>query len=193
MNNGKICVSVCAGTADEMVANIGRAEEFADVIEVRFDCLDRDEISNFKFQISDLRFEKPLLATYRSADQGGKSDASLSEREQFWASIGSDLWAVDLEEDVLGSRPDSVVRLMSHHDFNGVPDDLNAVYSRLAASDCDVVKLAVTADDIVDTIPVWKLIEKAKAAGKDIIPIAMGDAGKFTRILGLAHGAFLTY
>lgn len=193
MNNGKICVSVCAETADEMIANIRRAEEFANVVEVRFDCLNREDISNFKFQISDLRFEKPLLATYRSADQGGKGDASLSEREQFWASIGSDCWAVDLEEDVYGSHPNSAVRLISHHDFNGVPDDLDVIYSRMLASDADIVKIAVSAGDIVDAIPVWNLIKKAKAAGKDIIPIAMGDAGRFTRILGLAHGAFLTY
>ena len=32
MNKGKICVSVCAETADEMIAKIKQAEEFADVI-----------------------------------------------------------------------------------------------------------------------------------------------------------------
>ena len=31
------------------------------------------------------------------------------------------------------------------------------------------------------------------AKGGGIIPIAMGEAGKWTRILGLAHGAYLTY
>ena len=66
MNNGKICVSVCSETADEMIANIKRAEQFADVIEVRFDCLQGDQIENLKSQISNLKFEKPLLATFRA-------------------------------------------------------------------------------------------------------------------------------
>ena len=48
MNNGKVCVSVCAETADEMIANIKRAEQYADVIEVRFDCLRGDQIENLK-------------------------------------------------------------------------------------------------------------------------------------------------
>ncbi len=39
MNNGKICVSVCAETADELIEQIKRAEDLADVIEIRFDCL----------------------------------------------------------------------------------------------------------------------------------------------------------
>jgi len=51
----------------------------------------------------------------------------------------------------------------------------------------------VTADDITDAISVWKLIAKARNIGKRMIPIAMGEAGRWTRILGLAHGALLTY
>ncbi len=193
MNNGKICVSVWAETADEMIANIRRAEEFADVAEVRFDCLRGGEISNFKFQISDLKFIKPLLATFRSPAQGGHGSATVGERSEFWREMNHDFWVTDQEEDVFGSAPNAKTRIISHHDFEGVPVDLDAIFERLASSDADVLKVAVRADDIIDAIPVWKLIEKAKTVDKQIIPIAMGDAGKWTRILGLAHGAFLTY
>jgi len=193
MNNGKICVSVCAATADELIANIERAEEFADVVEVRFDCLQGDEISDFKLQISNLRTKTPLLATFRSPEQGGQGEATIAERSEFWSTIGNRFWAADLEEDVFDSVAFAAERLISRHDFEGVSDDLDAIFQRLSASGTGVLKLAVKAHDIVDSIALWKLIERAEAAGKQIIPIAMGDAGKWTRILGLAHGAFLTY
>nr|MBP7476093.1 type I 3-dehydroquinate dehydratase [Pyrinomonadaceae bacterium] len=193
MNNGKICVSVCAETADKTIENIKRAEEFADVVEVRFDCLRGEELTKFQFQIADLKFEKPLLATFRSPEQGGQGSATLTERREFWSMIGNSFWAADVEEEVLDSSPNTAETVISHHDFERVPDDLDAIFQRLSASKAGVLKLAVKAHDIVDSIALWKLIEKAKDAGKQIIPIAMGDAGKWTRILGLAHGAFLTY
>lgn len=193
MNNGKICISVCAETADEMIASIRRAEEFADVVEVRFDCLRGNEVSNFKLHLSDLSPKTPLLATFRSPGQGGHGSASIAARSEFWSTIGDRFWAADLEEDVFDSVPVAAQRLISHHDFQGVPDDLDEIFQRLFASEADVLKLAVKANDIVDSIVLWKLIERTKAAGKQIIPIAMGDAGKWTRIVGLAHGAFLTY
>ncbi len=193
MNNGKICISVCAETADEMIAKIKQAEEFADLIEVRFDCLDRSEIAYLRSQISNVERRVPLLATFRAADQGGQGNPTFAERKEFWRSAQGEFWGVDLEEDVFdaGERWDN--RIISQHDFAGVPSDLTTISERISASDAEIVKLAVTTNDITDGIPVWKLLERAKAEKKKIIPIAMGDAGKWTRILGLAHGAFLTY
>ncbi len=59
------------------------------------------------------------------------------------------------------------------------------------------VKIAVTANDAVDAIPVWNLLNRPQKyrsrIPSKVIAIAMGEAGKWTRILGLAHGAFMTY
>ncbi len=193
MNNGKICVSVCAETADEMIAKIKQAEEFADVIEVRFDCLQPDQISNFRSQISDLNFETPLLATFRSHEQGGLRSLSIDQRIKFWRSGPGEFWGGDLEEDVFNESEAWPNRIISQHDLIGVPADLDAAYDRTAASGADIIKLAITANDITDCLPVWKLLELANTESTRFIPIAMGEAGKWTRILGLAHGAFMTY
>lgn len=193
MNSGKICVSVCAETADKMIAKIIQAEQFADVIEVRFDCLLPHEISACRSQISQLRLQTPLLATFRSDDQGGRRQITGDERLEFWRSDPSGLWGGDLEEDVFGESARWPNRIISRHDFVGVPPDLNAAYEQMAASVADFIKLAVTAHDITDCLPVWMLLERAKSENRRIIPIAMVEAGKWTRILGLAHGAFMTY
>ncbi|MBK9214130.1 MAG: shikimate dehydrogenase [Chloracidobacterium sp.] len=180
MNNGKLCISVAAKTAKEMAAQIERAAAMADIIEIRFDGLDPTAIS----QISNLECEIPLIATYRSE--------SSAARWAFWRDQASSFWACDLEEDILASV-DRQRKIVSFHDHDGLPLDLNSIYDRLAATDADIVKIAVTANDITDAIPVWKLLGRASADNTAIIPIAMGEAGKWTRILGPAHGAFLTY
>ncbi len=56
MNNGKICISVCAETADELIEQIKRAEDLADVIEIRFDCLNEIEFEEALQKISNLNF-----------------------------------------------------------------------------------------------------------------------------------------
>jgi 3-dehydroquinate dehydratase/shikimate dehydrogenase len=86
-----------------------------------------------------------------------------------------------------------MVKIASHHDFSGVPDNIDVIFDRLTATGAEIVKIAVSVTDAAAAIPVSKLIDRAKDTGKKMIPVAMGEAGKWTRILGLARGAFLTY
>lgn len=197
MNNGKICVSVCAETAEEFIENIKRAEESADVIELRFDCLELKQI--FK-TFALLNSRKPLLFTFRPKEQGGKSELSLENRTMFWKTFVVNslldkrkIW-IDFEFDFKNKiqKLSNPVTIRSFHDFAETPDNLIEIYEELS-DDSEVAKIAVQADDITDSIAVWNLLENAKRDNKQIIPIAMGEAGKWTRILGLAHGAFMTY
>lgn len=191
MNNGKICVSVCAETADELAQQIKRAEDLADFIEIRFDCLEKGE-----FEKLDYPYNENYIFTFRPKEQGGKRELSLREREDFWNS-GDDFCGGDFEEDVVENHLYWLYQpvICSYHDFKGVPENLIEIYERIknVNANIDVIKIAVQANDIIDTIPIWKLLERAKFENQQIIPIAMGEAGKWTRILGLAHGAFMTY
>src|SRR5437868_6776214 len=124
MNKGKICISVFAGTADELRQKIKLAEDLADVVEIRFDCLRKEELDK-----ADFPCKNNYLFTFRPAEQGGKRELTLKEREKFWNS-GNDFCGGDFEEDVvenhLGWLYDPVI--CSHHDFKGVPDDLFEIY-----------------------------------------------------------------
>ncbi len=196
MNNGKICVSVCAETADEFIENIKRAEELADIVELRFDYLSKSELETALEKTCNLKSGKKFLLTFRPKEQGGNQPLSKSEREQFWRSR-SDFcanWA-DVELDLVETASQWLFEriICSYHDFDSVPNDLFKIYENLKATNTDVLKIAVQTDEITDTIEIWKLLQKAKSENKQIIPIAMGEAGKWTRILGLAHGAFMTY
>ena len=202
MNKGKICVSVCAETAVDFIENVNRAKSLADVIELRFDCLKAGELEKIWSEIGDFRrnYNNFLLATFRSREQGGKRELIFREREEFWIHshvFESVDWA-DLELDfpevkinqLWGKAFDKVIK--SFHNFEKVPSDTTEIYNRVA-DDSDIIKIAVQTDDAIDAIPIWKLLAKAKSENKQIIPIAMGEAGKWTRILNLAHGAFMTY
>ncbi|MEJ7847213.1 MAG: shikimate dehydrogenase [Pyrinomonadaceae bacterium] len=194
MDKGKICVSVCCQNAQDLAESIRRAEEFSDVIEVRFDGMNTDELPA---AFAALDSTKPLLLTYRPKEQGGFADADLAERIEFWKSNDvskeKEVW-LDNESDlsdVLKWPPENIV-IRSFHDFYGIPGELNKLFDELSALG-DAVKIAYKVNEITECIPLWKILERAKSERKSFIPIAMGEAGKWTRILGLAHGAFMTY
>ena len=196
MNNGKICVSVCAETAEELIEQIKRAENLADVIEIRFDCLNIGELDS---ALSNLPVINNLLATFRTKEQGGKRPLNLQDRLTFWQKFlvhnkNKNFYA-DFEADTL-YFPNLIKAktILSYHFFDKIPSDLTDNFTALSqVSQANIVKIAVKTNDITDSIAVWKLLEKAKSENKQIIPIAMGESGKWTRILGLAHGAFMTY
>lgn len=195
MNNGKICVPVFAEKADDLITDMKRAAQFADLVELRIDSLRFDEIDPFfeKLQGQSIVPDEQLLVTFRPKEQGGFRDLILQERKEFWCA-GYDVgWGADLEEDVMdiGSIYLTENFIASHHDFVRVPDNLPAINQRLKNTYANIVKLAVQIDDISDGLSLWKLLKYAEKG--TLIPIAMGEAGKWTRIMGPAFGAPLTY
>ncbi|HKS10696.1 MAG TPA: shikimate dehydrogenase [Pyrinomonadaceae bacterium] len=187
----RVCVPVCAKNVAEMAEACRRASEVADVIELRLDCL---EDSDFEIETFVKKLSHPIILTFRPVEQGGYRALGRPEREAFW---NTDLKAnllCDIEADlVLTNSFDWPRVIVSHHDFNGVPDDLEEIYERLAATPARVVKIAVKAKDITDCIRVFRLLERAQSEQRELIAIAMGNAGIATRVLGPSRGAYLTY
>ena len=186
MNSGKICIAVCADTSAEMQQKAQSASAAGDVVELRLDCLS-------DLQAFDLKPERNYILTLRPGEQGGRN-LTFEERANFWQTV-NDACGADLEEDIINvvASRGFESKICSFHDFSGQGSDLSDIYKRLSATAANVVKIAIRAEDACDAIGIWKLIDRAKADNKQIIPIAMGEAGKWTRILGLAHGAYLTY
>jgi len=138
----------------------------------------------------------PVILTFRPSEQGGHRQLTRAARLNFWNNVaprGEGIWW-DIEGDLAQElSPDWSRVIVSHHDFNGVPDDLNNIYQQLAATPAHVVKIAFQTHDIIDCIPAFELLARARRDGREIIPIAMGDAGITTRVLGPSQGSFLTY
>jgi 3-dehydroquinate dehydratase/shikimate dehydrogenase len=186
---------------------IARASKAADVIEVRLDCI---SVPEFKQCVEETRAvlrrgDCPAIITFRPAAQGGRREFDYASRYLFWNTqydLSDRDWfdvELDLAEGFASSTnlPSFPVKweqmICSHHDFTGIPADLEQIYDRMAATPARILKIAVQADDVTDCLPIFRLLERARSEGRELIAIAMGPAGIATRILGPSRGAFLTY
>ncbi len=219
-NGGKICISVCAKSAADLVEKLREADLLADVIEVRFDCLDLSDVTAALELLGGIELNTALLATARPKTDEFDPANTVSIESELITSFESRiaLWKqilqtrlfryVDLEDDLVFAlthneifAPDllmGVEIIGSHHNFYETPPDLGAVLEGFVPDEtskfrCNIVKVATTAHTITDTIEQWYLLEWAKHFGIKAVPISMSEPGKWTRILGLAHGAEMTY
>lgn len=211
LERARVCVPIGARRADELLALVRRAAEDADMIEVRLDFLEAAELER-ALDILNALFEAtplPLLFTLRSEEEGGRCALDASARAKFWEGFARRLGEVkreapvfaDLELALLESRPELMrsavfercAVVCSFHDFEGVPADLAQIYERMKRTPARVLKVAARAGEITDCVEVFKLLERARAEGRELIAVAMGEAGMLTRVLGPSRGAFLTF
>jgi 3-dehydroquinate dehydratase/shikimate dehydrogenase len=196
-SKAKICVSVC-GEANEFRQSVARAAEIGDLIELRLDCLPEDNRESWPELVGVTSL--PIILTLRPDEQGGKANVSLKDRLKFWSSIENVQERVmfDVELDVISDALanealDTSRIICSHHQFEGEIADVESVYECMVPQPAAVLKIAVRADDAIDCLAIFKLLERAKREGRELIAIAMGQAGVMTRILGPSRGSFLTF
>ena len=205
----RICVSICESRATELAQSAAAAAALADLIELRLDCLPGVESTLALRQLDALQLSSPcpLILTLRPIEQGGRREIDALNRLAFWvenflyddqyrgfADIECDLLLlIHQSEDERWKKLDWERVICSHHDFAGTPSDLDKIYERMATTPARVLKLAVSARDITDCIAVFHLLDRARREGREMVAIAMNDAGIATRILGPSRGAFMTY
>jgi 3-dehydroquinate dehydratase/shikimate dehydrogenase len=211
VNQGRVCVPVCVRRASELAEATARAAEFADIVELRLDCLEGNQLEASLPELVSLRsaYTQPFIYTLRTAGQGGACTFGDEERADFWTnrfrSVGGLLRDgvdfVDFELELLESSSakgllEAFARskvICSHHDFAGVPADLERIYERMSKTPAAVLKIAARAFDVTDCLKLFRLLERARREGRELIAVAMGEAGVATRILGPSRGGFLTY
>jgi 3-dehydroquinate dehydratase / shikimate dehydrogenase len=199
-----ICVPITEVAPDSFLASIHEAEQIADAIELRFDYLPAESLTQLIADLSSViaRVSKPLILTFRPREQGGKRDLSLQDRRYFWRGLPPEIGAsiayadfeFDLVESYAGEQPpvpwEKVV--CSWHDFAETPNDLIARYELMAGTPATVVKIATQANHIGDCLRVFELISHARGK-KPVIALAMGLPGLMTRVLAPTRGTILTF
>jgi 3-dehydroquinate dehydratase/shikimate dehydrogenase len=201
----RVCISVCESTVAALERAITAAAAVCNLIEVRLDCLAAEELEAGAGLITKLLEQSDCesILTLRPAEQGGRRELDDETRQAFWSSAIFSNSYFDAELDlaerfIAGTHAPTLPidwsrTICSQHDFAGVPAHLDQLYDRLASTPARVLKIAVHADDAIDCLPVFQLLERARHQGREMIAIAMGPAGIATRILGPSRGAFLTY
>jgi 3-dehydroquinate dehydratase / shikimate dehydrogenase len=99
---------------------------------------------------------------------------------------------VDLEDDIakLIPRYGKTKRIVSHHDFNGTPDNIEELWAEMAEMNPDIIKLVTMANSPSDCVRVLKLVSEARIP---TVGFCMGEFGVPSRILCGKYGSPFTY
>jgi 3-dehydroquinate dehydratase/shikimate dehydrogenase len=189
MKTAKLCATVTADTMAELRTRRDQVGD-ADLVELRLDSV-RDPSAAAALAGR----KKPVIVTCRPTSQGGMFKGSEEERRRILAealSLGAEY--VDVEWQ--GSCADLVAQtggrrtILSHHDFKGVPADLDDMTHAMLSSGAEVVKVAITAQRLQDCLTLRAIGQQTRVP---MALIAMGDAGVATRVLASWFGSCWTY
>ena len=133
-----------------------------------------------------------VIVTCRPTWEGGAFDGSEEERRRILSqalTLGAEF--VDVEwraafDEVVGQAPSRIV--LSSHDFDGVPADLDERARQMRKVGTGFIKIAVNASRLTDTLGLLSV-----AKGGNAIAIGMGEAGVPSRVLASRYGSVWTY
>jgi 3-dehydroquinate dehydratase / shikimate dehydrogenase len=190
----QICVSLTDETTEGVLARMEKLAPVADIFEVRGDLvLDLDLLTILRARV------KPLLFTCRSVEEGGRwNDTETRRRMNLLEAVKRGFDYVDVEYrsdflDVMIEKSGNGL-IVSYHDLDGVPEDLDGLYYKMCNKGADIVKIAVTPASIADVARLLEFAEQAsRGGGKPLIAIAMGPMGMLTRVLAGRYAAPFTF
>ncbi len=169
------------------------------MVELRLDYL-RDFDFSAPAQLSALLGDKrlPVIATCRAVDEGGQQAVDEAARLRLLAAAlqyGADYCDIEAAHysEAAAAQLDAARLIVSYHNFTETPADLTAIYERLTRMPAAIHKITVRAGDIIDSLAVFELLDRARSERRTMIAIAMQEAGMLTRILGPSRGSFLTF
>lgn len=172
----------------------------ADIIELRVDLFSSTEPAHVQSVFQ--RYEGiPVLATIRSKSEGGKWNASESERAALYKAVMPYCGAVDIElssDEILERvihEAHHAGRLVigSYHNFDKTPDlvEIEAIHRHGSKVGVDIVKVASYCRNRLDlrVLAAFTLDH----ATRDVVVIGMGAEANITRIFFPALGSLMTY
>jgi 3-dehydroquinate dehydratase-1 len=189
---------LAAATAD--LSAEPAAREHADCVEFRMDLAGGDPLD----ALSAYDGELPLLVTDRpeweggeAADEGRIEDLVAAVEHEAVAAVDVELHEVaggDGLDVVEAARESGTKVVVSVHDFEGTPprSELRRLVER-ASEYGDVAKLAVTAESPDDTLALLAVTRAHASAGRTLATMAMGEAGRHTRVVAPLYGSRIGY
>jgi 3-dehydroquinate dehydratase/shikimate dehydrogenase len=159
-----------------------------DIVELRLDLVDEPDVVG---ALEGRR--KPVIVTCRAAWEGGGFMGSEDDRLQILGDavmLGAEYVDIEAAADRRRLPPsEDTTLVVSYHDFKGFPGDLGDRVRAMRQSPRDIVKVAVTAGTLADTVRLRDLL------GDDPrhVAIAMGSRGQLTRLCPAVFGSAWTY
>lgn len=209
----KICVPIVARNVTEIIEETNFIKDIDfDILEWRVDFFENvEDINKVKEVLQEIRkilYNKPILFTFRSFNEGGEKEID----EDFYFELNNtiietkliDIIDVELFKDdekikqlVKLANNNSVTVIISNHDFEKTPAKEEIIY-RLCKSvelGADIPKIAVMstcAKDVITLLDATR-IAKEKHLENPIITISMGSKGVISRVAGELFGSSVTF
>lgn len=190
----QIIASVIARSVEQLRRDGRRAAmQGADWLEVRLDTWSPHE--DLRPAFADIGL--PILVACRTPEDGGGYRGTLTaRRELLTRALQAGAEGIDLEQwetwTPSAGQTGLRLRIRSFHSFTGVPRELSRLRDELSAPGT-VVKLVVTAHDLVDAAPVFELLRDTDQRQQPTVAFAMGRTAWPTRVLAPALGAPFAY
>lgn len=165
------------------------AQRGAELVELRLDWIARAPDLSRLLKVR----PTPTVVTCRRPEDGGRFSGREDQRQQLLRqAIVDGVEYVDLEEDTAAKIPryGKTKRIVSYHNFNETPEDLHAIYERLAKLDPDIVKIVTMANSPLDNVRMLDLVQHAPSP---MVGFCMGEYGVVSRVLCGKFGAPFTY
>ena len=168
----------------------------ADILELRIDLLK----VNARAALHDIRETGlPVIITNRMKQEGGAWGGSEEERVSTLISLLPLADAVDIE--LCARDRDMVVKkardtgktvIISTHDFEKTPASnvMSEIISESVTAGADIAKLAVMPNSLED---VHRLLEVTLHADATVCTLAMGEKGRYSRVVAPLYGSVMTY
>ncbi len=191
-----ICAVIKGPTFEDASQQISQAiAGDANLVELRLDAFKSLDASG----ITQLRskFSIPMIFTLRSTTHGGSCTLSEHERLNTIQNLASLIPEyLDIESHVpsefiknISCQYPKIKLMLSFHDFNQTPHDLEAIYQQMQKISADLYKVAVKANSTLDAFRLlcWSY-KKPK-----LVAVSMGSHGYISRILGPVIGSPISY
>ncbi|MBP1633437.1 MAG: aroE [Acidobacteria bacterium] len=169
------------------------AARVADLVELRLDRLARPDAAGALAGRAG-----PVVVTCRPSWEGGWFEGAEEDRFALLdraLELGAEFvdveWRAADRARALLARWGGTRVVLSLHDFTGVPGDLEERCRTMLGTGARVVKIAVTAARLADSLPLLALAPRFAGAGLALV--AMGTPGAPSRILAARFGSCWTY
>lgn len=167
--------TVTADTMAELRAARDRVTR-ADLVELRLDGIrDLDVPGALQGR------NRPVIVTCRPVWEGGRFDGGEVERLKILSracALGADYVDVEWRADWRAVRAASSRLVLSHHDFDGLPSDLDERARAMRQSGAAVIKIAITAGALGDCLTLKDAVDVDGAR----VLIGLGMPGQLTRM-----------
>lgn len=192
----EICLSLSGSTLDEWIDQLEADRRHYSMVECRIDLLNNPDDPKLRLLCDNLNKAKiPFIWTVRYEAERGSFKGSEAQRLkllQQGVSFGATYIDIELQSNLAHKlEMGASKKLISFHDFESLPDNLEELLIAMQSSKPDVIKLAFQIKNTQELRRVLELYKEPLPC--PLIAIAMGEYGEASRLLPIHLGLPWTY